>query len=152
MKRLPMIDSWTHRCPLRSLLSAARQAIFALSPVPQGERSYSPPGHSTKLRPVTILPGGSIEQFDVVDHLEAALLGRRIDAVDPVSFERSTDLAGHPAEFAQLRRGEVETVILHQEEPVPSPGDVTGDGAQPLDIDLDVLLVPETDDILNRNQ
>ena len=30
--------------------SAARQASFALVPVPHGERSYAPPGHITKLR------------------------------------------------------------------------------------------------------
>ena len=35
---------------------AARQASYALMPVPQGERSYARPGHNTKLRLSSIGP------------------------------------------------------------------------------------------------
>ena len=47
---LPMMLSWIHASPSASLPSAARQASFALVPVPQGERSYALPGQSTKFR------------------------------------------------------------------------------------------------------
>ena len=39
LKRLPMTLSWIHSSPSASVPSAARQASFALVPVPQGERS-----------------------------------------------------------------------------------------------------------------
>ena len=48
--RLPMIDSTTCSSPSASSPSAARQASFALVPVPHGERSYALPGQSTKFR------------------------------------------------------------------------------------------------------
>ena len=50
LNTLPTILSCLHVSPGRNLPSAARQAILALVPVPHGDRSYSRPGHSTKLR------------------------------------------------------------------------------------------------------
>src|SRR5690242_6509425 len=47
-KTLPTMLSCFHTSPSRSLPSAYRQAILALVPVPQGDRSYALPGHSTK--------------------------------------------------------------------------------------------------------
>src|SRR5262249_46161348 len=49
-KMLPTMLSCRQTSPSRSLRSATRQASLALVPVPQGERSYAPPGQSTKLR------------------------------------------------------------------------------------------------------
>src|SRR5271167_3782659 len=49
-KRVPRIPSWIQICPGASLPSAWRHAIFALVPVPQGERSKDAPGHRTKFR------------------------------------------------------------------------------------------------------
>src|SRR6201999_4100368 len=49
-KLLPMRLSCTQASPSPNLPSAARQASFALVPVPQGERSEALPGHSTKFR------------------------------------------------------------------------------------------------------
>ena len=43
-----MIDSCRQTAPSASLPSANKQAILALVPVPQGERSYALPGQSTK--------------------------------------------------------------------------------------------------------
>src|SRR6185503_18913586 len=49
-KTLPVMLSCRHTSPGAKAPSAWRQASFALVPVPQGERSYAPPGQRTKLR------------------------------------------------------------------------------------------------------
>ena len=49
-KMLPMADSWRHRAPGANSPRAASDASSALDPVPHGERSKVPLGHSTKLR------------------------------------------------------------------------------------------------------
>src|SRR5687768_1653249 len=49
-KMLPVMLSWRHVVPGANFPSAKRHAIFALVPVPQGERSYALPGQRTKLR------------------------------------------------------------------------------------------------------
>src|ERR1700722_14948775 len=56
-KTLPITLSWRQTWPGAIRPSAYRQASLALVPVPQGERSYSLPGQSTKFRPST--PGVS---------------------------------------------------------------------------------------------
>src|SRR4249920_348648 len=47
---LSVMLSCSQVSPARNLPSACRHASLALVPVPQGERSYALPGHSTKFR------------------------------------------------------------------------------------------------------
>ena len=97
-KIVPTIDSCRQTWPSASLPSAARQASFALVPVPQGERSYWPPGHSTKLRPSA--RRGIVRrahQLDVIDH-------RAVVARDALIFECAANAKRESGEFVDVFR------------------------------------------------
>ena len=125
VKRLPTMLSCTHGSPSPSLPSAARQASFALVPVPEGEGSKALAGQVTGVRG---LAPGSSDQLAI-----GKRLGHDRIVIIMILFEFFAELLG-----AETRRdGECAEVIGARN----FPGDTRGDKICKAMVELRVAFV-----------
>ncbi len=120
VNRPPVMLSCRHGCSNASEPRRCSAAITADVPVPHGERSYSPPEHSTKLRASAFGVVRRARQLDVVDRQR-----RRPDAA---RRSRSCMARVRREQLVDVRRVELRSHV-RDEEPVAAVRDVADDAA-----------------------
>ena len=129
----------------RAAPRAWSDAMRAEVPVPQGDRSYAPPGTHHVVPAVRVRPRGRAEQDDVVDELAAGaahalrgegLLDRERDRPQPLAVAGLDGLAGQ----------------LGQEEPVAAVGDVADDAPDARHVHGEVARVAPRGHVLDRDE